>query len=160
GADHCVSDAGVAGGGVEDRAARAEQAFPLAIDDHGGRGAILYGPAGVLPFGFGVQLDAAVSALEATQPEERGIADEIEGGPRRGKIRGPGDRKRHFSYPTCWVCDLSRLGPSGQNLRPGLKCQPWLAPRVPKRNTKALPGTVPKSGRPLSGPSETFVISS
>src|SRR4029079_8248497 len=115
GADHRVGDAGIAGCRVEHRASRAEQALPLAVENHGGRSAGLHGASGVLRLSFGVQLDAAVSALEASQPEQRGVADEIEDGPRPGNIRGPGDRKRHFSYPTYWVLTLRRSGRPAPN---------------------------------------------
>ena len=49
--------------------------------------AILDRPAGILPFGLGVQLDAGRLALEAVQPHERRAADEIEHAPIAGGRR-------------------------------------------------------------------------
>src|SRR5262249_22756388 len=44
------TDAGVAGGGVDDRRARVKQTFFFGVENHAEGSAILYGTAGVHPF--------------------------------------------------------------------------------------------------------------
>ena len=58
GADHGVGDAGVAAGGIENRAARGSAAGALAIENHIQRRAVFHRSAGVEVLGLGEDLDA------------------------------------------------------------------------------------------------------
>ena len=59
-------------------AVRCQRARLLAFEDHPGGSAILDRPAGVLPLGLRVELDARRLALEPVQPDEGRPADQVE----------------------------------------------------------------------------------
>ncbi len=73
-ARHGQRDAGVAGRGLEHRAARAEQAVGLGPLDHRQRGPVLDRPGGVAVFQLRPQPDIG-RGRQRRQPDERGVAD-------------------------------------------------------------------------------------
>ena len=80
GADHRVGDAGVARRGVEQDLVARQRARPLAVGNHPRRRPVLHRAARVLPLGLGVELDVAQARLEARQPDQRRISDQIDDG--------------------------------------------------------------------------------
>ena len=87
GADHGVGDAGIAAGGVEDRAGVVELAGAFAVEDHVGGGAVLDGAAGVEVFGLGEDLDTGEFGGNLVETQEWGVAD----GREQGLGLGPGE---------------------------------------------------------------------
>src|SRR5205809_80473 len=74
--DQGVCDAGVTGSGVDDGPLAGQRSAPLAVFDHRQGCAIFHRPAGVEPFGLGVNLDAWKRALEEPHAQKRRVADE------------------------------------------------------------------------------------
>src|SRR5207249_5660075 len=122
GAHEGVSDAGVAGGGVDDRLVLRQRSAAFPVLDHRERRAVLDRAAGVEPFGLRVDLHARELPLEDAHAQKRRAAYELgdpgahEGGHRFTRI-GRGSqpvntcrrRLRHPAARTRW---------SGRRLRP------------------------------------------
>ena len=71
--------AGVAGGGLDDRAARFQLSLPLGSLDHRDPDPVLHGPAGVEVLELGDD-GARVLGNQPLEADERGVADEVEDG--------------------------------------------------------------------------------
>ncbi len=78
GTDHGVGDTGVAAGGVQNCFAGMQIAAENAFANHGQRGAIFYGAAGIEPFGLRVKFNIFKFTADASQAQQRSIADAVE----------------------------------------------------------------------------------
>src|SRR4029079_18308445 len=95
-------DAGVAGGGIENRAARFKGAASFALGDHPRRGTVLHRTTWVLPFGFGVDFHVASGEFrEPIEAKKRRVADERQKRGSRRQVRRAthGDRWIHRAPP-------------------------------------------------------------
>ena len=74
--DHRVCDAGIAGGRVDERLVGSKSTAPLAVFDHGQRGAVLDRPAGIEPLGLRVDLHSRELGFEHADAQERRVSDQ------------------------------------------------------------------------------------
>jgi hypothetical protein len=77
-AQHGVRNAGVAAGGVEQAATRAELLALERVKHDSGRGAVFDGASRIIPFRLPENLDAGKGRREAFQAEQGRIADPLE----------------------------------------------------------------------------------
>jgi hypothetical protein len=96
GGDDGKADAGVARRRLDDRAARLEQAVTLGGVDHRHRGTVLDRAARVRGLHLGDQI-AREPAPDAREPDQRGVADEVED--RIRHVHLTGHRPRRYPAP-------------------------------------------------------------